>query len=356
MTEVDSAAGPRREYLSFSGNTQDYFRIWAVNALLTVLTLGVYSAWAKVRRLRYVYGHTVLRHGRFDFHADPLAILRGRIIAVILLLIVLATQVYKPAYVPVAGTLVAVVIPWLIVRSRMFTMRNTSYSNVRFGFVPAYWESFRTVFFAGLLTFGTFGIGTPVAHYLRNRFVVRHTRYGNLPLKIDAVIWDFFFAYLITFVASTIVIFPLLQSGFGLLGGLRVPGGEFGSYLPWVLPTMSALAAYYVVAQFLSASTLRPTLNGSRLASRDNDEKEYRLGCDWSLNRLLFMYVVNFAAIVCSLGLLIPWAQMRVTRYLVNGTWIELDDALERVIAQQAADISAVGEEVGSAFDMDIGL
>jgi uncharacterized membrane protein YjgN (DUF898 family) len=29
---------------------QRYFRIWIVNLLLTIATLGIYSAWAKVRR------------------------------------------------------------------------------------------------------------------------------------------------------------------------------------------------------------------------------------------------------------------------------------------------------------------
>lgn len=356
MTEVDSTVAPRREYLRFSGNARDYFRIWIVNLLLTTLTLGIYSAWAKVRRRRYIYGHTALRSRRFDFHANPVAILRGRIIAVLLLLMVLATQVYQPVFTPFAGTLAAVIIPWLIVRSRMFNMRYTSYSNIRFGFVPAYWESFRTVFFAGLLTFGTFGIGTPVAHYLRNRFVVRHTRFGNMPFRIEAIIWDFFAAYLLVFIASSIIIFPLLQSGFNLLDGFRGRGSEYGPFLEWIVPVMTALAGYYVAAQFLSAATLRPTLNGSSLHARGTDAKQYRLGCDWSLNRLLFMYVVNFVAIVGSLGLLIPWAQIRVTRYLVNGIWVELSDSLEQVVALQADDVSAVGEEIGSAFDVDIGL
>ena len=39
-----------REYFRFHGNGAEYFRIWIVNFLLTLLTLGVYSAWAKVRK------------------------------------------------------------------------------------------------------------------------------------------------------------------------------------------------------------------------------------------------------------------------------------------------------------------
>ena len=52
---------PRTEAIEFSGDGGEYFRIWIVNLALSVVTLGIYSAWAKVRRLRYFYGST-----RFD--------------------------------------------------------------------------------------------------------------------------------------------------------------------------------------------------------------------------------------------------------------------------------------------------
>ncbi len=37
----------------FTGEGSEYFRIWIVNVFLSVITLGIYSAWAKVRRMRY---------------------------------------------------------------------------------------------------------------------------------------------------------------------------------------------------------------------------------------------------------------------------------------------------------------
>ena len=61
----------------FTGNTGEYFRIWIVNIALTIVTLGVYSPWAKVRKFRYFYGNTSLADGRFDYHAKPKAILIG---------------------------------------------------------------------------------------------------------------------------------------------------------------------------------------------------------------------------------------------------------------------------------------
>ncbi|WP_373776122.1 DUF898 family protein, partial [Neisseria dentiae] len=37
----------------FHGNAGEYFNIWIVNIFLTIITLGIYGPWAKVRRLRY---------------------------------------------------------------------------------------------------------------------------------------------------------------------------------------------------------------------------------------------------------------------------------------------------------------
>lgn len=64
----------------FTGSGAEYFRIWVVNLLLSIVTLGVYSAWAKVRRKQYFYGNTVVGDASFDYLGDPLKILKGRLI------------------------------------------------------------------------------------------------------------------------------------------------------------------------------------------------------------------------------------------------------------------------------------
>jgi uncharacterized membrane protein YjgN (DUF898 family) len=64
----------------FSGNGLEYFRIWLVNVALSILTLGVYSAWAKVRTNRYFWRHTHLDATSFDYVANPVAILKGRLL------------------------------------------------------------------------------------------------------------------------------------------------------------------------------------------------------------------------------------------------------------------------------------
>lgn len=66
----------------FHGKAEEYFGIWIVNILLTLITLGLYAPWAKVRRLRYFYQNTEFLTRRFDFTGLPEKIFIGRLIAI----------------------------------------------------------------------------------------------------------------------------------------------------------------------------------------------------------------------------------------------------------------------------------
>lgn len=80
----------------FSGTGGDYFRIWFVNLALSALTLGIYSAWAKVRREQYFHRNTLLAGSGFDYHGNPVAILKGRLIAWLLFAAVAVSQQFSP--------------------------------------------------------------------------------------------------------------------------------------------------------------------------------------------------------------------------------------------------------------------
>ena len=81
----------------FTGKAREYFRIWIVNVALTICTLGIYSAWAKVRKKRYLYGNTLLQGTSFEYHGDPIKILKGRLIIGGMLLAYYVGGVYNPA-------------------------------------------------------------------------------------------------------------------------------------------------------------------------------------------------------------------------------------------------------------------
>src|SRR5271170_5314068 len=98
--------------LHFNGNGAEYFGIWIVNLLLTIVTLGVYSAWAKVRRLQYFYRHTDLAGSSFDFHGSPIRILIGRVIALAMLIAYNYSVRLRSPLTLVIIVGLAVVMPW----------------------------------------------------------------------------------------------------------------------------------------------------------------------------------------------------------------------------------------------------
>lgn len=146
----------------FSGKAGEYFRIWIVNVLLSIVTLGVYSAWAKVRRKRYFYGSTALAGSSFEYHADPKRILVGRIIVLVMYIVWLGISNFTPI---VGGLILLVFVciapPVIINKSLKFNAVNSSYRNLRFNYSASYKETFITFVVFGIITSFSFGLLVP---------------------------------------------------------------------------------------------------------------------------------------------------------------------------------------------------
>src|SRR5260221_9780481 len=162
----------------FQADGREYFRIWIVNLALTIVTLGIYSAWAKVRKLRYFYSNTSLAGSAFGYHADPIKILKGRVIAALVAVAYFAATRYSGFVTLIVIGLIAVATPWLVVRSRMFSMRMTSWRGIRFGFRKDYLGAYGALLGWMALGFVTFGIMLPYAACRRYEFIVNRTRFG----------------------------------------------------------------------------------------------------------------------------------------------------------------------------------
>jgi hypothetical protein len=48
--------------------------------MLSIVTLGVYAAWAKVRTRQYFYANTRLGGHAFEYHGNPISILKGNLV------------------------------------------------------------------------------------------------------------------------------------------------------------------------------------------------------------------------------------------------------------------------------------
>ena len=191
----------------FKGKASEYFGIWIVNLLLSLVTLGVYSAWAKVRRKKYFYNNTLIDNVGFDYHANPIAILKGRIIALILF----ALYVYGKGSSPIlAGILVLlffVFLPWLIVRGSIFNSRNTSHRGLRFDFVGTVNKAAGVFIGLPMLTIFTLGLIWPYIAHEKSQFLMSNHRFGLSQFEMRRVVKGFYKIYLIVFLLPVIGIF-----------------------------------------------------------------------------------------------------------------------------------------------------
>src|SRR5512143_910469 len=187
--------GQQTQHFEFTGKGWEYFRIWIVNLLLTVVTLGIYSAWAKVRRLQYFYRNTRLANASFDYHGTPKAILKGRIIAVGLMLLYNVTLKFNPKLGLAVGLMLALVMPWLLMRSLRFKLYNSSYRGLRFGFAGqargAYDAFMKYPILAGLTAY----LLAPLAHQRIKRYQFDNSRFGSTAFKFGAGAKGFYLLY-----------------------------------------------------------------------------------------------------------------------------------------------------------------
>lgn len=194
----------------FKGTAFQYFGIWIVNLLLIIITLGIYSAWAKVRTKRYFYGNTLLDGSPFDYLANPISILKGWGIAVVVLLAYnLLTNVF-PVTSLLLVPLMLIALPWVIVRAMRFRARNSAWRNIRFGFKKAYAEAFKVFIGVQLLMVLSLGLLLPYYYYVISRFMVTNSGYGTTQFSFHARPKDFYKIFLKPLLAMLLVLAVIL--------------------------------------------------------------------------------------------------------------------------------------------------
>lgn len=199
--------------VEFTGSAGEYFGIWIVNLLLSIVTLGIYSAWAKVRRKKYFYNNTLIDGVGFDYHASPIAILKGRIIAFVLFVLYSVLSGFNPILGALLALALFLAIPWIVVRGMTFNARNSSHRGLRFNFDGKYGEAALVFIGYTLLSIVTLGLAIPFVAQCTHKFIVSHHKFGASHFKMGALIRDFYKIYLIIF------LIPLL----GILAAIAIP-------------------------------------------------------------------------------------------------------------------------------------
>jgi len=373
--------------IEFKGAGLEYFKIWIVNLILSILTLGIYSAWATVRTKRYMYGNTLLEGSSFEYHASPITILKGRLIAVAFLIIYsVSTQVYPESIVIFLPVLV-IITPWIIWRSIKFNAKISSFRNVYFGFegtlgksylyfliipillpfllFPLVGSSILSIFsgnfedlFLVMLVVGylVFILLIPFLKKITMDYYINNYHYGQGKFLTSLLTSKFYGIYGV-FILSVISVGVIMSLVMGIfIGGIGVVFEQGLS--PEVVPLVVGIVAVYLlllIVVFWSKAYLTTRVRNYVYANTKLDN-EIQLGSNLEVMPLFWIYFSNFLLVLFTLGLAYPWAIIRVTKYMAETISVANTEHLDKFISQQQERQSALGDEMGDAFDVDAGI
>ena len=375
-----AADSPRQLAIRFTGSGSEYFRIWIVNMLLILVTLGIYYPWAKVRKLRYFYGNTVVDGEALGFHADAKKMFKGYAWVAVLFACYSLASNFSTLAALVALLLIAALWPALFKSSMRFRMANTSWRGMRFRFTGTTPDAYKALLpFLGLgalvvelpisqaegemlpewlkLTLSVPVLGASVlSPWLFQRlkaFQHNHYALAQEQTAFSADAWSF---YVLGFKYFGVVLLALASLA-GVYTMIRITFGNFGLHgnigllaLVVLLGVPLMLLAYALIFAF-------STSRFQNLVWNHTASQHLQFHSDLALRPLLFLYFKNFLLMLFTLGLYWPFAAVAIRRMRLECVSITSSiDVAQVMSGGMPAAGDAVGDAAGDFLGIDLGL
>lgn len=339
--------------VKFNGNASEYFGIWIVNIFLTIVTFGIYSAWAKVRTKRYFYGNTSIDGHAFDYHAKGEQILIGRIIVVVALAVY---QVLAALNLIAAGVLLLIYIgfvPYLIVQGLRFSQRMTSYRNVRFDFKGTYWQAFFAIILMPIVNVFAFYLVTPYVSQVIGQFVANNSRYGDRPFELSMPVGPLY--KVLAIFVTTLLLLILAQIAVlyssGISANSEISTADKNKFVIIIFLIMVPTALIAISGVVIYSAVVRNiTFNNLLL------DNKHHFSSTVSPMRYVFIVFTNTIVVLLTLGLMSPWAKIRIARYLAGETSVTVQGSLEKYASSVQSSTGVVGSEFMDIEGVDVGF
>ncbi|WP_382156540.1 YjgN family protein [Hydrogenophaga sp. ANAO-22] len=390
LADERAAAAAQALDIRFTGSGSEYFRIWIVNLLLTLVTLTLYAPFARARRIAYFQNNTLVGGDPLGFHADPWKMFRGYLLVLLLGVGYWAVSNFLPHLAWIALLVFMVLWPALWRASLQFRLRNTSWRGVRLSFagdlkgaylsmLPFFLPALAFVLFLPAVTEGEemapevarrsgIVIGSVVLLFtaLVPWLMARIKRYqhggyvfAQQRTQLDTGTGRFYGLFLKTggvsllvgLVGAALVALVLFVLARGMFGDLAA--GQRRALVALVVPV--ALGVIYLLIPLVSAPYFGARFqdllwNGTR-------SEKVRFGSALRFRSLFRVTLVNWLLIVVTLGLYWPFAKVRTARLKLEAMSLAVDGPVDDWLASaQQAGKGVLGDAAGDFFGMDMGL
>lgn len=354
----------------FTGTGGEYFRIWVTHLLLNLLSLGLYSPWAKVRKARWFAQHTLLLDSPFDFHADPRRILFGRLTIAALVLAFLGASLLAPAAGRSVLLLACLAAPLLLASALRFRFANTSWRGLRFALkLPtkvvyrACWPILGLLFLQSaldlteetrplsILAGAVMSLVWPWTHAQIKGLQHGYASYGNWRFDYRNDVRGFYGVYLgaLVFLALGFLVVAIPVHLLGLFLGKWLP--PFPGMADTLAGAGSVLMVWIVFFPFVAAKLQQMVWQNTQCG-------EIAFRGELEPKRFVRLVAGQMLLTILTLGLYWPFAAVRIARARIESlVLISTERPLATIAASAAASssVSAVGDGWMDAANLDLG-
>lgn len=379
--EPSTEATVRRLPIEFTGSGSEYFRIWIVNLLLLLVTLGLYWPWAKVRRQRYFWGNTLVDGDPLGFHGDPKQMFKGWALVGVLFVLYNWASSFSAVAGLVAFVALAALWPALWRSSMAFRMANTSWRGLRFRFVGSLRDAYLThlpPFVAALplvllsfaipeepeqtppdwlmgslgAVFLVFLLTLPWLLWRIKAYQHRHYALGPLQTDFRATLGSFYRLAFKPFLLVVGVLLLLVLAVFVAFGSVSIMGTMLAQIF-WVLPF---LVIGFWLLFFLGIGPWLTT-RLQNLVWTKTGNAQMRFISQLRFRDMLGLSLKNALLIGVTLGLYWPFAKVAMARLRLEAVHIRTITDMEALLAaSHDRPQEAAGDAAGDFFGLDVGL
>jgi uncharacterized membrane protein YjgN (DUF898 family) len=374
--------------IEFSGTGSEYFRIWIVNLLLIVLTVGIYIPWAKVRKLKYFYGNTRIDGDAMDFHGQPSKMLRGTLIAAAFFgVYTLASQF--SLWAGLAAALAFVVVwPVLYRASLKFRLANTSWRGIRMHLKPSslgqvYWAVMppNLLLIVPLVLAGykgsespleggsnqtlwsslvgisliLFALSLPFFLWQIKRFQVSHSAWGPLRMEFRSGFAEMYKIAFKTLFMALLIIAIFAAALLILIPGFFSRGLGGAGFFSSILLVMALFIAFFVCMNILPRAYFSAHMQNLVWSRTGNSYVRFK--SDLSSGSYMGLQLKNYGLILITAGLYWPFAMVATRRMQIEAVNLKTRVALDTLTdAARKNETDALGDMAADMFDFDMGM
>lgn len=377
--------------IAFTGSGSEYFRIWIVNLLLTLVTLGIYYPWAKVRRLRYFHGNTLVGGKPLGFHADPKKMLKGYVLVGLLLALYSVAGHFHAVAGLVAFVVVMLIWPALLKSSMQFRLANTSWRGLRFRFTGDLRGAYAAMLplFVPALCLVAAGTFVPdqeqpplwyvyvmgsvmvalllvspwlfqrLKAYQHNNYALasQHTRFNASVGMFYKLFAEVLVVYLAISVVLGVVVTVVIFVGVAVLGLSGNPFTQgFDGISMWLIV---AAAIGFIALMLLFVSLIKPYVvtRMQNLVWEQTQSEDIRIHSKLRARAMMGLSIKNWLLVVCTLGLYWPFAAIARARMQLEAVSVASQISLDALVSHaRSHEGEAAGDAAGDLFGLDIGF